>query len=74
MLGWTFLQICTLPSYGRCYSEHLFDIANAEGEAEVEPHRVMNNGCRETVPFVRNSRHWSLREADEHDLSRDPLA
>lgn len=48
--------------------EHLFDIAQAEREAEVQPHRMLNDGCRETVPFEGNSRHWVLPEANEQGL------
>lgn len=46
--------------------EHLFNVTQAECEAEIEPNGVLNHGGWEAVPFVGNSRHWGPREANIH--------
>lgn len=38
------------------------------------PVYVMNDGCRDTMPFARNARHWGLPKAREPGLPRDRLA
>ena len=37
--------------------KQLLDIGTAQGEAQVEPNRVLNHGRRETVPTIRNREH-----------------
>src|ERR1700730_1132986 len=37
--------------------KQFLDIAIAQGEAQVEPNRVLNNGRRETVPAIRDRKH-----------------
>jgi hypothetical protein len=48
--------------------EHFLHIAEAQRETEVRPSGVLNDGCREPMPFARNSRHWDLPNANDAAL------
>ena len=37
--------------------KQFLDIAIAQGEAQVEPNRMLNHGRRETVPAIRDRKH-----------------
>jgi len=50
--------------------KHFFDVSETERETELKPDRVLDHGRREAAPFVRNSRHWSLPEANEQRPSQ----
>src|SRR6266851_2425228 len=39
--------------------KQLLDVAIAQGEAQVEPNRVLNHGRREPVPAIRDRKHGS---------------
>ena len=48
--------------------EHLFDVTQAESEAEVDLDGMLNHGCWEAVLLAVNSSHWGPQEANDHGL------
>ena len=61
---------CLVAHVDGATRQHLFNIAQAEREAEIEPDSVLDHGWRKAVPLVRNSRHWGPRKANSHGPHR----
>jgi len=56
-------------------SQHLLDVAQAQAEPEIQPHRMTDHVRREAVALERNRRHQTqLQKAPAELLTGDFLA